>query len=267
VSEKKIFDAKVELAKAGLQDELDLDEETSKKLYAELLTLATQSVDRARKSAELVQGAAVAIAGLYTTILGLIFVAKDNPMPWRGIVPTVFFAAAVVLAMGYVAYITRTPGVVQPIAPVTDNAQHRLIRRAYFYTQITRALVGQRAHLLRAAVVSLAIGVLFLPGIFLEFGEGTSSSLSKGAPMSSGSPAATSSPTTVAWPTPAFDEPRALAAIVYQAQIDLHKAALGAETATPDDDFFETAVIVVGALVGGALVVQAARNGQPFHES
>lgn len=101
-AEKAIFTAQLELVKAAArQDELDLDEETAKKLYAELLSLASQSIERARKSAELVQAAAVAVGGLYTGVLGFIFVAKDNPMPWRGIWPTVFLGLAVVLAMSY----------------------------------------------------------------------------------------------------------------------------------------------------------------------
>jgi hypothetical protein len=287
----KRFEGEVALASAAAQDQLDLDDETAKKLYAELLTLSTQSVERSRKSAELIQAAAVAIGGLYTGILGFIFVAKDNPMPWRGIWPTLFFGLAVVLAMSYVAFITRTPGVAEPKPPATDDAQKRMMRRAYFYTQVTRALVYQRAHLLRAAVVSLGVGVFLLPLPFLEIGDmslpftgaaepsasaeadASEKPADGGAAPPSGAPIASAvaaAPSSVAWPTPQFTEPPRLAAILYQAQVDAHKEALdgdGNASGPSDSDSTENWIAVGLALVGGAAVLLAILKVGPFGDS
>lgn len=283
----KVFEAELELAKAADQDQLDLDEETAKKLYGELLTLATQSVDRSRKSAELVQAAAVAIGGLYTGVLGFLFVAKDNPMPWRGIWPTVFLGLAVVLAMSYVGFITRTPGVAEPKAPKRDDAQRRLMRRAYFYTHVTRQLVQQRAHLLRAAVVSLGVGVFLLPVAFLEVGDMNIPFLSSGAagetvePGPSGaapvpsafpvppSPASAGAASAAPWPTPEFTEPAKLAAILYRAQVAAYKAALPAVGAgrITDKDSSENWIAILLAAGGAFLVYRAGRSQWPFRVS
>lgn len=61
-----------------------------------IFDVAKGSIDRARAGAEKVQTAATAIAGLYTTVLGVSFSVTEKPLPGRGLIAPIFLGAAIV---------------------------------------------------------------------------------------------------------------------------------------------------------------------------
>lgn len=56
----------------------ELDRHGQKALFDKILETATGSIDRAKNAATFVQGAAAAVATLYTGALSLVFVAEDD---------------------------------------------------------------------------------------------------------------------------------------------------------------------------------------------
>jgi hypothetical protein len=146
---------------ARLQSENDLN-----KLFHESLSdVAKEGITRSRDGAKYVQTAATAIAALYTGILGLAFSVTDKPLPIRGAAAAVFLGLAVALSTAYLAYLTKAK------APSMYDGGSSLselqLNRTAFLTRWVGAIINERRWAIRASVISLAVGVAFIPAPFV----------------------------------------------------------------------------------------------------
>jgi hypothetical protein len=239
-----------------------LDAITQEKLYDGLLDAAAKGLERARSSGQFVQGAAAAVGTLYTGALTLVFAAKDNPLPARGLIPTLFLGGSLVLAAFYTAYLTKVGVIPQPRMPAKADDSRRLFARAAWFVGWSGAGALNRAHFLRAAVVSLAVGVFALPLPFISFSAGTQSTAQVSASASAAASAISApTPTPIAWPTPVLQSPERLAAILYRAQLDQFKETLAKDaTARKVDDSATNALALMVLLVGGGWVLRVVRE-------
>lgn len=199
--------------------------------HANIAEIAKGGMERSRSGAEFVEKAAAAVAGLYTGLLGLVFVAKDNPLPSRGLIPAMFLGLAVVLAFAYLAFLKKPSSIAGiPARATLREAQEE---RTWFLVRWVRAGIMNKKYAIRAAVIALGFGVAFLPAPFLEFptaaavddhvslaagGEGASTTDADQEPGTTTQP-------DLDWPGPpaGISEPK-LAAILYEAQVDIAKA-------------------------------------------
>jgi len=204
--------------------------------YQTLLEAGKASLERARSAAELVQKAAAAIGTLYAGVLGVSFSVADRRFPLRGIIPALFLGLAIALSMVYAAYITR-PGEVA-LQDLSTSPPERLQGRLVNFFAIITDAVQRRSTWLRASVVSLGLGVFFLPTAFVTFGNSGQPDRSKLTP----------------WPTPpvaATDRAASLAGPVFKAQVDEVSSLRRAQL-----DQTETALWLWGLLtVGGVVLV------------
>ncbi len=148
-------------SKSHWQAERDLN-----KLFHETVAEVTKgAIERSRDSAKYVQTGATAIMALYTGVLALVFSVTDNPLPSRGIWPAVFLGLAIALATAYLAFVSKpaTPSLFQPTGQLPEL---QLLRTGYL-TKLINATVYNRRWAIRASVISLAVGVAFLPAAFL----------------------------------------------------------------------------------------------------
>jgi hypothetical protein len=221
----------------------EFEKDFHKKLFDSFVETAAASVERSRNSAQFIQGAAIAISGLYTGALGLVFAVGTNPLPVRGVVPTVFLGAAIALAAFYLAFLTR--GKSSDLGEPTDklpSPNHALNDAVMFIDWIGEA-VNRRAPFLRAAVVSLAIGVLLLPVPFVSI---HTSAVAQDV---------TADDAALVVPEPQFDAPVVsveLAEIAYQARVDHYVASL--EESAPADDRAENEVALWATVIGVVIV-------------
>jgi hypothetical protein len=176
-----------------------------------------------------VRTAAAAIATIYAAVLGLAFSA-NKPLPPRGLVPAIFLGLAIVLATVYTAFpLRQKPKRKYPVESPSPEAY-----TATFIWWITDR-VFHKAFALRAAVISLGFGVLFLPSAFLSLG----------APIAT-------TPALPAWPPPPNVQSTELQQILYKAQVDEAAAQRQAKLdATPTESApgLYAAAIVCLALV------------------
>jgi hypothetical protein len=171
------------------------------KLVEQMLSITADSINRTRSGAQFVQTAASAVGVLYTGILALMFSVASHPLPARGMLPTLFFAAAVVLATIYLSFLSDAGDVLPPKIEGDRLVQKLLL--ANFLTTWVRKTTRNRAPALRAAVASLAVGVALLPiGLLSIPGDGP--------------PA----PTAIDWPAPPAIADPDLAALLYERQLD-----------------------------------------------
>lgn len=199
--------ATTELQKSRWQAELEL----GKAFHEKLGELAVGSIERSRDSAKYIQTAAAWIATLYTGLLALVFSVTDNPLPIRGAYAAAFLGLAVALAAAYLAFITK-PDKVKPYEGGGSLTELQLNRTAYLF-RFVNATVGDRRWAIRASVVSLAIGVAFIPAAFVA----------RSHPVSV--PDAPVAPTI---PSEIATQVRASATELFKAQLDSYKAAVTA---------------------------------------
>lgn len=173
--------------------------------YQGLLDLGKGAVDRSRAAAELVQKSAAAIGTLYVGILGVSFSVSNHHLPLRGLVPAFFLGVAIMLSTAYVAYIPDKPGAVT-LGPLSTSPPERLQDRLNNFYGVITAMVESKAPLLRAAVLALGFGVIFLPAPFISLTGGDAVN-----------------PAAQVWPSPpavTSDQDAPLQAILYKAQVD-----------------------------------------------
>jgi hypothetical protein len=194
------------------------DEALHKKTEEEMMEVAKASIERARDSAKFVQVAATAVAGIYTGVLGLAFSVAENPLPTRGLIPTLFMGLAVALATGYLGFLTE-PENAAPLKPSGSPRTNSQLRTDFFVMWV-RGIAMNRASLLRASVVSFVLGVSLLPISIIDFTAASDPTGGALASPSVASVAGTSSPTPSPWPTPQMTEPVELAAVLYAAQLE-----------------------------------------------
>jgi hypothetical protein len=144
-------------------------------LYKSYLDVAAKQLDRALTRGQAVSTAASAIATLYGAVLGLRFVVGStavSPLPTRGLVPTVFLGLAIVLSVAYLAYLTPRKQLTE--RPSSANLQVDAGAARDDFIEWSSSAVGDRRYVLQMAVVSLGVGVAFLPLAFLDItDEGT----------------------------------------------------------------------------------------------
>lgn len=136
--------------------------------FSALLAAGNGSLDRARSGAELVQKSAAAIGTLYAGILGVTFSVSGRQLPIRGVVPAIFLGLAIVLSMVYVAYVTR-PDNVALNDQIPNSPPERMQTRLDNFLRMVTDVVERRAYWLRASIIALGLGVLFLPAPFTAF--------------------------------------------------------------------------------------------------
>jgi hypothetical protein len=184
-----------------------------KAYFQALLDVATGSLDRSRSAADFVQKAAAAIGILYTGVLGVSFSVANQPLPPQGFISAIFLALAMTLATAYVAYAGKPDDVA--LEPLNTEASIRFQRHLRNFFHIITAAVGKRQSWLRASVLALGLGVLFLPAVFITLP-------SPSEPAASGT--AANAPASPAWPTPpavSSDIATALIqSVVFKAQVD-----------------------------------------------
>ena len=157
-----LFTASIALDKAQWDSEFRLRES----YYGAIIDVAKSSIDRSRDSAKYVQTAASAIAVLYSGILGLVFAATSNPLPLRGVWAVAFLGLAVALSTAFLAFIVDG-GTVNWPAPAPDLTSVQRGRVAQF-TQWAQRITNNRRWAIRASVLSLAFGVLFIAAPFVS---------------------------------------------------------------------------------------------------
>jgi hypothetical protein len=114
-----------------------------------------------------VQTAAGAIGGAYTAVLAFSFaVGTTNALPARGILPTIFLGLAIVLAAGFLAYMSHPTEVAEHTSKGTLDSKQR--ERRSTFINWTGAPVNPQSYLLQASVFSLAFGVAFLPAPYIK---------------------------------------------------------------------------------------------------
>jgi len=107
-----------------------------------------------------------AIGGAYTGILALTFALDVNPLPARGIIPTIFLGLAIVLATGFLAYVSGPDTTAEAHSSGTLDSRQRERRNAFI--RWVGAPFVPRSFLLQASIFSLAFGVAFLPAPYVK---------------------------------------------------------------------------------------------------
>jgi hypothetical protein len=134
--------------------------------YQKILDVASSGIDRARDSAKYVQVAAAGITGVYTAMLGLVFSASDKPLPLRAVYPAFFLGLALALSVAYLSFL-KGPSTTPPPSPGLSLEDTEVERVVWFTGWVAKAVAARR-WALRAAVLSFAAGIAFLPGPFIS---------------------------------------------------------------------------------------------------
>lgn len=164
---KEDSDASVAAETAERTKELEL-----RGLYHQKITeVVAGAIDRARDSAKFVQTAAAALITVYVALLGLVFSAKDRPLPLRGAYAAAYLGLAIALAVAYLAFLKPTPAV-DGYEPKETIAETQLARTAAFIDWINSGVANRRGAL-RCSVVAFGIGIAFIPAPFVGATGGT----------------------------------------------------------------------------------------------
>jgi hypothetical protein len=138
------------------------------------IEVAKETVARAYSAADFVRNAAASIVTLYTGVLGITSVLgkeQEGPFPARGILPAIFLSGAIIGSAAYVALIQK-PRPLEPPKPHSSLPELQERRLSSFVDWVT-ATTLRRAYALHFAVISLAMGTLFLPAPYLEVLDGS----------------------------------------------------------------------------------------------
>jgi hypothetical protein len=198
-----------------------------------VISLLKDSVDRSKSRAELVEKAAASIAVIYGGILGVSFSVTEKPLPLRGLIPAFFLGLAIVLAMVYLAFLTKVR------SDDTPPIEKKPIDRLGYISGLVDGVILTRVSFLRAAVVSLGIAVFFLPLPYIHLpGDHSADAVAA-----------------ISWPTPPTDIANAdLAKILYQAQVDEAKTLRARPTnSSPGGDNTVWVIALVGLLATFAI--------------
>lgn len=140
-------------------------------LHLARIELIKSAIERAQSRAQYIQTASAAISTAYVAILAVSFRADGNSqgshlVSAQAIVPTIFLGLSIGLSAIYLSYIglgAPVPGP-EPGASPEENQERRLET----FTKWSAAMVMTRVYFLRAAVVSLAVGVILMPFAFVK---------------------------------------------------------------------------------------------------
>lgn len=233
---------------AGEAPWLKADEAFASQVYE----FTKASLDRARAAADIVQKASLAIAGIYTTILGIGFSVVERPLPSRGFIPVVFLGVSIFASLMYLAFVVRDEsdddraGFGKWWELDNEEVRNRRFFQVAGFSELVSITVSRRALFLRVAVVYIALGVITLPSPFVNQ-----------VPFIASAVSTTSSAERVQWPaTPAEVSDPELAKILYKAQV---AEVAAARAASPKADTVnETPFYVVASILGIAGLAVAA---------
>ena len=152
-----------------------------------------------------------------------------------------FLAVSIGLATAYLAFVSKMHPLDRPT--LYGSQAEDIWQRTNFMARYARAIVLQRAPLLRAAVVSLAFGVLLLPIALVQVPVTQSTSDETVA---------------IAWPSAPAIEPKEVAVVLYQHQLDEFVKTIDTKKATSSKAEDEVALVI--AVIGLILVWATATN-------
>jgi hypothetical protein len=137
-------------------------------LFKAYLDVAKGASERAKSAAQFVQTAASAVGTIYAGMLALAFKADAvaTRLTPRALAPALFLGLAIAGATSFLAFFTRG----RPIAGVelTGDFEGSHIARLNAFIQWSSELAARRVSFLRAAVISLAVGIVMLPVPFID---------------------------------------------------------------------------------------------------
>lgn len=163
VAERRKQDAAHDEALAATDDKL------REAVHGAYLEVAKGSLDRSLQRANFVTAVAGAAGTSYAALLALVYsVSADtpNPMPARGILPTIFFGISLLLCAYYIAYIRAATRRGHYIPAGTGP--HIRERRMLFFVEWIMGSVTRLAWALRTSLVSLGVGLALIPLPFLK---------------------------------------------------------------------------------------------------
>ncbi|MBX3069787.1 MAG: hypothetical protein KF883_04745 [Thermomicrobiales bacterium] len=156
------------------------------KINESYLATAAKIHDSYLERAKLIQTYATAIGALYTGLLGWVFIAGDKAvvagterLPKSGVIPTAFLAAAIDFAAAFTSFLApRMKGDEELGFPIyeEDVMQRRNMAEGW----ITNLRLWRIAFM-QLAVLSLGLGVAFLPVAFLKISEDKAFDLARNA--------------------------------------------------------------------------------------
>jgi hypothetical protein len=175
---KALYQAQLQLINTQQQGLIDHDKAVRASDYAfhqavfqAYLDVAKGQIDRSVTRTQFLTTAASAIGTIYAAIIGLSFGLgqPNHTLPAVGIAPAIFLGVSIALAAYYLAYITSQTHLLNqtitaktlqhaPILPI----QRLFDERNHLIEWVAETVVS-RVQWLHAAVISLAIGVIFLP--------------------------------------------------------------------------------------------------------
>lgn len=129
------------------------------------MELAREGVARSRAAAELVQKASVALATVYTALLGLAFSVAERPLNTNALVPAIFIGLGIVCPVVYSGFVTATQ-TTSTWEPKQVRAPRRWEQVNAFTDEVNR-LVSTRSWWLRAGITATAVGLVLIPIPFL----------------------------------------------------------------------------------------------------
>lgn len=130
-------------------------------------------IEQSRQSAETVQRAAAAISGLYGVALGVAFSVTNNPLPARGVIPLLFLGLAIVSSTVYLSWQGGARGLMATTSPELQTGSFARQRAFIVDFQVLVAdFMRRRLGWLRAAIVSLAFGLVLMPVPFVQIDTG-----------------------------------------------------------------------------------------------
>jgi len=207
------YKARLEAAKKPAEERKairDAERALNQSFVTGTIEVAKGAITRAQEGAKTVQVTAAAVGTAYTAILGVAFSAADNPLPARGAIAPIFLGATVVLAMVYLAFLTRTNETVAVPDPDPDDLTKTTVGLANAFVSWNRTGALERRYWLRASVVMFGFSLVFLAAPFINFTEPAATATSSTAADAQAKPHWPKAPTGMA--------PR-LAAIRYKAEV------------------------------------------------
>lgn len=179
---KALYTAQLQVVTSKLQGLIDHDKAVRandyplhQAVFQAYIDVAKGQIDRSVTRTQFLATAASAIGTVYTAVVGLTFGLGQpgHTLPARGIAPAIFLGLSFALAAVYLAYITKQSRMLNQSRaadtehPVSLLPAQRLIEERNDFIQWVADTVTSRLYWLHAAVISLAIGVFFLPVPFI----------------------------------------------------------------------------------------------------
>lgn len=198
--------------------------------------VAKSNAERVAAIAETVQKAAAAVIGIYTALLAVLFAVGEVGVPPRAILPALFLGVSVVLSTAYVAWIRKTPD--QELRVAQGPPRAKAVTQTANFIRWSRRQYLSRAHYVRGSVVSLALGLLFLPAPLLTTGDAPAASI----------------PNAPAWPEAQGSSEADI--VLYTAQVEeVARLRASAFAPPPPLNIWVEGVIWVLAITGGMVVI------------